>query len=401
MSFWIVSGVIAAAVAGILLRALLRGGTNRSQASFDMKVYRDQLAEVENDLARGVISEGEASRLKVEISRRILAADQADQGAELTAKPGNVAGGVAIVAALFAGAFALYSLIGVPGYPDLPISLRIERAEAFYKERLSQLDAVAEVDRPAAPEADPDYVALVERLREAVAQNPDDIQGLTLLARNEAALGDLTASASALNKITVVKGENATAADFAALADTYILATGGYVSPEAEAALNAALDRDPNNGTARFYMGLMWAQTGRPDLAFPLWSDLLQEGPENAPWMGPIRAQISMLAAAAGVDYTAPAELRGPDAADIAAAGDMTAEDRAAMIRGMVEQLGDRLANEGGSAEEWARLITALGVLGETERAQAIWAESRTVFAGQTGALAALEAAATQAGLTE
>ena len=35
----------------------------------------------------------------------------------------------------------------------------------------------------------------------------------------------------------------------------------------------------------------------------------------------------------------------------------------------MVNQLSERLASEGGSPEEWARLIAALGVLGEGQRA--------------------------------
>jgi cytochrome c-type biogenesis protein CcmH len=38
-------------------------------------------------------------------------------------------------------------------------------------------------------------------------------------------------------------------------------------------------------------------------------------------------------------------------------------------------------------------------VLGETERAGAIWAEGQTVFAGNAEALAALRAAAQSAGL--
>ena len=188
------------------------------------------------------------------------------------------------------------------------------------------------------------------------------------------------------------------------LADSYILAAGGYVSPEAEAALASALERDPKNGTARFYMGLMWAQTGRPDLAFRFWRALLEEGPEEAPWIPPIRAQIGMLAAAAGVDYApppAPGAAPGPDAADVAAAAEMSDEDRQGMIRSMVDRLSDRLATEGGPPEDWARLISSLGVLGDTERAAAIWAEAQTVFAGREADLATIRAAAEQAGVAE
>ncbi len=65
----------------------------------------------------------------------------------------------------------------------------------------------------------------------------------------------------------------------------------------------------------------------------------------------------------------------------------------------MVERLGERLATEGGPAPDWARLIRALGVLGERGRAQAIFSESRQVFANQPDDIAALEDAARAAGV--
>ena len=73
---------------------------------------------------------------------------------------------------------------------------------------------------------------------------------------------------------------------------------------------------------------------------------------------------------------------------------------RQAMIRGMVDGLAERLATEGGPAEDWARLIRALGVLGDTDRARAIWDEARTVFADTPG-LPTVQAAAEAAGLNE
>ena len=69
------------------------------------------------------------------------------------------------------------------------------------------------------------------------------------------------------------------------------------------------------------------------------------------------------------------------------------------MIRGMVAGLADRLATEGGSADEWARLISAYGVLQETEKAQAIWSEAQTVFAEAPEALSIITEAARAVGL--
>jgi cytochrome c-type biogenesis protein CcmH len=71
------------------------------------------------------------------------------------------------------------------------------------------------------------------------------------------------------------------------------------------------------------------------------------------------------------------------------------------MIRTMVEGLEARLLSKGGSVEEWSRLITSLGVLGDTDRAQSAYERALVVFAGKSEALATLRAAAEQAGVAE
>ncbi|WP_347313047.1 c-type cytochrome biogenesis protein CcmI [Defluviimonas sp. SAOS-178_SWC] len=401
MLFWIFSLALAALIGAVLVRATLKGGAARPEVNADMQVYRDQLAGIDRDLARGVISAAEADRTRIEVSRRLLEADRAGVAPE---KRGSPALPVIAVAVALAGSVALYLRTGAPGYPDLPISERLARAEAFRAERPSQAAAEAETVLPEHPAPDPAYADLMARLRQAVAANPDDIAGQRLLARNETALGNFAAGAEAQTRVIALAGDAATATDYATLADSYVMAAGGYVSPEAEQALASALERDPKNGTARFYTGLMWAQAGRPDLAFRFWRALLEEGPEEAPWIAPIRSQIGMLATAAGVDYTppaAPGAQPGPDAADLAAAAQMSDEDRQGMIRSMVDRLSDRLTTEGGPPEDWARLISSLGVLGEAERAAEIWAEAQTVFAGHETELATVRAAAEQAGVAK
>ena len=186
------------------------------------------------------------------------------------------------------------------------------------------------------------------------------------------------------------------------------MAANGFVSPEAEGALQKALELEPRNGPARYYTGLMYAQSGRPDLAFRIWRPLLAESLPNAPWVPPIRAQIEEVAQAAGIRYTPPAASaapfapgRGPSAEDVEAASEMTPEERQEMIRGMVDGLAERLADEGGPPEDWARLINALGVLGDRDRAAAIWTEAQTSFADNPQGLATIRAAAQRAGVAQ
>ncbi len=404
MSFWIAAAVLTALLAALLLRALMRRQSAvHSTPDADIAVYRDQLAEVTRDAERGTVSAAEAERSRIDISRRILDADRA---AGARAGRGLSAGPVILPAllilAFLGGAFWLYQRLGAPGYPDLPRSERIARAAAFRADRPSQAEAEAKAVLPPAPAPEAKYSDLLDRLRKAVAANPNELTGEQLLARNEAAVGNYGAAARAQVKVIELTGDSSSANDYATLADLYVLATGGYVSPEAESAASEALTRDPQNGTARFYIGLMWAQTGRPDLAFKFWRALLEEGPQDAPWIAPIRDQIGMLAAAAGVDYAAPPPadaLKGPSAGDVAAAADMSTGDRTAMIKGMVAQLSERLMSEGGSPEEWSRLISSLGVLGEKDKAKDAWGKAQAAFAGQDAALETLRQAAEKAGV--
>jgi cytochrome c-type biogenesis protein CcmH len=102
----------------------------------------------------------------------------------------------------------------------------------------------------------------------------------------------------------------------------------------------------------------------------------------------------------AGVDYEPP-EIKGPTSDDIQNAAEMSDEDRRTMISGMVTGLADRLANEGGPASDWAQLIVAYGVLGETDTAQEILNEALQLFGGEPKDLGMLQQAGVSAGLSQ
>ena len=405
MSFWIIALFLAVLVGLSLALASRRSGSTSDDQNRDIGVYRQQLAEVQRDLERGVVSPEDGERLKLEVSRRLLDADRAAGNADATAptRPGYGLGAV-IVLAVLGGTIWIYTQLGAPDYPDQPLQARLETARQMMESRPTQAQieaqlGVVEIN----PNADPKHLELLEKLRVALQNRPDDLQGFALLARNEAQLGNFVAARKAQNQVLEILGGSAAASDYADYADILVLAANGYVSPEAEIALKSALQRDPKNGTALYYTGLMFAQNGRADIAFDIWRDLLQDSPAGAPWVTPIRAQIEIAAADAGIAYDLPdaPALRGPSAGDIAAANELSDAERGDMIRGMVEQLSDRLASQGGSPQEWARLIRTLGVLGEVDRARAIWAEAQQVFAASPGAIDEIRAAAQTAGIAQ
>jgi cytochrome c-type biogenesis protein CcmH len=292
-----------------------------------------------------------------------------------------------------AAAVGLYAGLGAPGLRDQPLAARQAREAAARAERPGQAAAEAMVaaNAPAPPLAG-EEAELVARLEQVLKERPQDIEGHRLLARSLASLGRWPEARAAQERVVELLGDRTTAADLVDLAEARILAAGGYVSPEAEAALARALALDPEDPVARYYSGLTLLQGGRPDLAHRVWSRLLAQAPPDAPWIEPLRAGVAEAARLAGL---AP----GPSAADVEAAGAMAAEDRQAMIEGMVSGLAERLASEGGPPQDWAQLIRSLGVLGRPDEAASVLAEAREAHAGDAAALAAIEAAARDAGL--
>lgn len=412
--FWIAAGGITLLVGTLLMLGLLRGRATAEDAEADLRVYRDQLREVDKDLARGILGAEDADRLKLEISRRILDVDRARQKGQRSdggLSPRAARGvGLATMAAALAGSFAIYWEYGAPGYPDMPLAQRLEASAAARATRADQATVEAEIraremmDGGRQPSgASAQDLELVQRLRDLLANRPDDIEGHRLLAMSEARLGNFDAAHRAQSRVIETLGDAAEPEEYLLLADLMINAAWGYVSPEAEAALEHVLRQDPRNHMARYFYGIMFAQNDRADLAFQLWRQVLNESQPGDPWVAPIRGQIEFMAMRAGVNYTLPPEdaPRGPTQADIAAAMDLDPEARAAMIEGMVAQLSNRLATEGGTAEDWARLIAAYGVMGALDDAGAVWTEAQVVFATRPEALATIRAAAQTAGVAQ
>jgi cytochrome c-type biogenesis protein CcmH len=403
MFFWITASLIALGVAASLALSLLGRRHPAADADRVRAIHRAQLAEVDRDLARGLIDPAEAERARTEVARRILEADRA-RGVPAGDAPVRLSRLAALSAGLFllAGSFALYRSVGSPGYGDQPRAARLAEGEAMRAARPSQAQAEAAATAVATASQitpPPDIAETVARLRAELARNPDDLTGWQVLTDFETGIGNFAAAAAAMAEVIRIKGDSATVEDLVRLVDRMVFAARGHVSPEAEAVLDRIAGLDPGNTALLYYTGLLYAETDRADLAFQLWRQVIEEGGDSL-HARLARDGIADVAWLSGRDYTPP-DLPGPGAAEIADAAGMTPEDRETMIRGMVEGLSERLAQEGGTAEEWARLITSLGVLGETARAAEAKAAAEAAFAASPADLAVIRAAAAEAGLAE
>ena len=366
LPFWLGAGLLTALVVVALLRPLLRPAAPAAgRTPYDLAVYRDQLAEIARDTARGVLDPAESEAARLEIERRILAA--AETPAPAAAGPGAAPGWLAAAIAIGLPALALagYLGLGAPGLPGAPAA-----------------------DQPVAaapPEAD-DMQALVEQLAQRMAANPGDAKGWLLLGRSYGSLGRYQDSATAYAAaIAHGAGDGVEGAQVhAAYGEALTAAADGQITAAARAAFDAAVASDPAEPRARFYLALAKAQEGRLDAALADWVALEAEAPADAPWRAAVTDQIERAAAALGLD---PATLPGrasaaatgmpsPDEGDLAAAAEMTPEERDAFVRSMVERLAARLASAPDDLEGWLRLARAYGVLGDAEKAQDAWAHA-------------------------
>ena len=358
MTLWIVMAVLAAATSLPLLVALYRGRDVVPPADAAMAIYRDQLGEVEREVARGVIPAAEAVAARTEIARRLIHAHDASPVAVRATARARTLAATAIVAAPIA-ALALYLLLGSPEYSDVPLAAR----------------ATDQQDIP----------TLVAKVEAHLAAAPDDGKGWALIAPIYMKLGRFNDAVAAYRNAIRTLGE--TAEREADLGEALIGAASGTVTPGARAAFVTANQLDPTDPRPRFYLALALGDEGKTDAAIAAWQALLAGAPADAPWVPVARAQLAKL------------QSPGPTADDVAAAANLHADQRVAMVEGMVATLAAKLAAAPNDADGWARLIRSYMVLNRPEDARAALASAIAAFPGDAAKRAGIEAAAKAAGL--
>jgi cytochrome c-type biogenesis protein CcmH len=389
--FLIVVVLVAVVSAALSVAPLLFGrSAARARDALDAAVFRDQLAEIDRDLARGTITAAEATGARAEISRRLIAATaRAERSGALTPAPrvvslilaGVVAVGLPVLATV------VYVFTGAPGLPDSPFAARTPQQQLMAVQgetpgRPSQAQAEAQRALTAAdappPETEPGYTDLVARLEALIADRPSDIEGRRLLVTSYLRLQRFAEAWRVQEEIIALEGPRATGDMVARQAEAMVLAADGYVSPEAERVIDRALSLDPATPMARYYDGLRLAQGGQLPQAVDVWRRLRADAPGNAPW----RPWLDNMLAEGERLLAARPAAPGPDAAAVAASQDMTPEERMEMIGGMVGRLEARLAEGNGTPEEWFRLINAYAVLGDMAEARRAYGLSQRALTG-------------------
>lgn len=392
MILWIIAAAMTALCVVILLNTLLKAReADRPRSAFDLTVYKDQLSEVDRDIDRGLLNDVQARSARLEIERRMLAANDSDQAGEAIDEP--VEAGKSnrwtawfLAAALPGLALGLYLNLGSPEMPGIHYAERRALESEFQR-------AVGG-----------DLATEITSLEASVEAQEFDAHAWLLLAGAYGELERFLDSANAYRRAINLGAEEPQL--YASLGEALVAASGGEVGVEARRAFAEAISLDAGNMKSLYYSGLALAQDGRLPDALQLWKGLVERSSPATPWRPLLEQRIAQLEAAvsnqqgqgeariagtdnAGSDNSGSASatnetaMRQPSAEEIEAARQMPAEDRMAFIRSMVDQLAERLDGEPADLEGWLRLARAYTVLQEPESARAALERASQTFAGQ------------------
>jgi len=231
--FWIFGAALAALALVLLLRPLLFSGKGGKVGRDDanISIYKDQLRELDADLAAGKLAPADHARSRAELEARLLQ-DVAPQARESAPPRGGTRALIVTLAlAVPLSAAALYLGVGNPG----ALGPRSD-PHTFDAQQLT---------------------ALVERLAARMRDKPDDAEGWKLLGRSYVALGRFPEALGAYSKAAALKPRDAEL--LADLADVLATTRSERLQGEPEKLVLRALEIDPQNlkalalaGTAAF-----------------------------------------------------------------------------------------------------------------------------------------------------
>lgn len=391
------------ALALLLLPLLARRNAPQTRAAHNLAVYRDQLAEIDRDLGRGLLTAAQAETARAEIGRRILALDEAEAPAPVgrSAGPGPLAASVVAILAMPVAALLIYAAIGSPGLPDQPFAERANGGPGIAADGAPQMG----------------MQQALARLRAHLKAKPDDLTGWLLLARSEVGLGRYREGAEAYRRAAALSQNRPDiAADWG---EAQVLAEGA-VTPAAAKAFQAGLKDKASAPKSRYYLALAKLERGDRRGALQDWTDLAADSPPDAEWQPLLRQRIAEVAKAEGI-APAPATPSAASAASVppsrpeasgmpsreavASAAKATEaaspEERRAMIESMVARLASRLERQPDDAEGWARLGRSYMVLRQPAKARDAYARAATLRPGDPALAEALAEATKEAARTE
>ena len=363
MTLWVIFAVMTGAAVLCALWPLSRAPDVAKGRDRTLAFHRAQLAEIDRDVERGLLPADQAATARAEAARRLIgAADRDPPDAEVaSASPARRRlAALLIVVLVPAATVGLYGRLGSPQLPDQPL---LSRAEDPNNPHMLE--------------------AAVAKIEQHLLKAPGDGEGYRVIAPAYMRLGRYDDAVRAYGEALNLLPDNpATRADYG---EALVTVAGGIVTAEARAAFEQSYAKEPNSAKTRVYLGLAAEQDGDVARAAKLYQSVLDDDlPVKEAWTRAVHQRLGLLAAKG-----AP-----PAGGQAAAIARMDPTTQQAAIRGMVDGLAARLAQNGDDQSGWLRLIRAWHVLQDDEKARSALAEARKALAAHADAAPALDALA-------
>lgn len=352
--------MLVAAMAFICWPMLRMASPSRTELDSEQTLYSARISEIEKDLEIGRLDAVSAEAAKAEEARRLIKSSENSQVLVVTKlnKP------LLIVSAVFLPALSL------PLYFDLGTP------------QVASTSAVASVQP--SQQTQPTMQELLAIAEKRLVENPDDINGWKAVGPVYLRMGRFKDAETAFKNIMRVEGRSP---EFMIkLADVYIEEKQGQVDDRAKSLINEVLSVDPENSNAKFYSGIVALQNDNEDETLRIWQGMLDNAKGDEEWLPVIRARVQELKTL----QSAPA-IPVPDANALAAAEEMSVEERNDMVEQMVAGLADRLEQSPDDKQGWERLIRAYIVLNRKEDALAALGRASEQFADDQDYISALQ----------
>ncbi|WP_375202849.1 c-type cytochrome biogenesis protein CcmI [Hyphococcus sp.] len=285
MMIWVLMFVLAVASLGLLIEPFLRA--RHVAEPLDEEDYlAAQIADIACDREAGLISADEAATAEKEARRRLLAAHRAAEKA--TTKTGGkpaLYAAMALTALAPLAAFVLYGVLGNPAREETAAGQELAvRARAQMAADMSTDDRAQMIS------------GMVQGLAARLEENPDDLEGWTMLARSYTVMEDYEKSADAYARAIMLSPEDPALhmGRVQALVSANVVKGEPFDQQTEEAiAMLAALDQD--HPFALYFQGVAASQRGDADAARDYWSRLVAMMPEDAPERARIVEMINAL----------------------------------------------------------------------------------------------------------
>lgn len=290
-TFWAIAGLMIAGAMLFILPPLLgrgRGWVSASRSELNLSVYRDQLRELDAELAAGTLSKEQYQNSRSELEGRVLEDSATTEAAVAAPSSGRWFAIVAVIAVPVL-TVSLYLMLGKPGEWD---SQR-KTAGAGQPQEVTQEQ----------------IVAMVESLAKKLKEKPDDAEGWAMLGRSYLTLRRYGDAGAAYARATALMPGNAQLlADYA---DVLAMNNGRSMLGEPEKIIQQALQADPNNIKALALAGTAAFQRKDYRSAIEWWQELLKRVPADSPIARSVNANISQAQGLSGQSLSPPQAATG------------------------------------------------------------------------------------------